>query len=118
MYADPEKIRQVLINLVSNAIKFTPMGGHVSIRVEVDAHSGMQRVSVTDTGVGISPEDQRHIFNKFEQVPSARKHIQGAKGTGLGLSICKALIELHGQILSVNSRPGVGSVFSFTLPRA
>ncbi len=115
-YADPEKIRHVLINLVSNAIKFTPPGGHVSIAIEPGTQEGTQAVSVCDTGVGISESDQGKIFNKFEQVATARKHIKGAKGTGLGLSISKALIELHGQILTVQSRPGEGSAFSFMLP--
>jgi signal transduction histidine kinase len=116
--ADPEKIRQVLVNLVSNAIKFTPPGGSVRICVEPTESDGAQRVSVIDSGMGIAETDQARIFDKFEQVPSARKGIQGPKGTGLGLAISRALIELHGQTLNVRSRLGEGSTFSFALPAA
>lgn len=114
--ADPDKIRQILTNLVANAIKFTPEKGRIEIRLEPDPGRKNVRVSVKDTGIGIAPEDQAAIFNKFEQVRSARQNIKGPKGTGLGLSICKALVELHGGALAVESRPGEGSTFSFTVP--
>ncbi len=117
-WADPDKIRHVLMNLVSNAIKFTPPGGTIRIRIEKEQTDGRQRISVIDTGLGITESDQANIFNKFEQVYSARKNIQGPKGTGLGLAICKALIELHGQTLEVQSRLGEGSTFYFALPVA
>jgi signal transduction histidine kinase len=115
--ADPEKIRQVLINLVSNAIKFTPAGGRIQIQLRRDDPGGVC-VSVKDTGIGIALEDQSSIFNKFEQIASARRNVTGPKGTGLGLSISKALIELHGQTLNIQSDTGRGSCFYFVLPAA
>jgi signal transduction histidine kinase len=114
--ADPDKIRQVLINLVSNAIKFTSAGGHIRIEVEEEKEKGTVRLSVEDTGIGIAEADQVKIFSKFEQVRTARQSISGPKGTGLGLAISRALIELHGQSLSLQSRIGKGSAFSFALP--
>jgi signal transduction histidine kinase len=114
--ADADKIRHVLTNLVSNAIKFTPPGGHVLIRIEPQPLKHGLLISVSDTGVGIAEADQMKIFSKFEQVVSARKVIQGPKGTGLGLAISKALVELHGQTLNVKSRLGEGSTFFFSLP--
>jgi len=114
--ADPEKIRQVLTNLLANAIKFTPDGGCITIRGEELSAEKQIRLSVSDTGIGISATDQAKIFSKFEQVSSARPTVKGPKGTGLGLAICKALIELHGGELGVRSFPGQGSTFYFTLP--
>jgi signal transduction histidine kinase len=124
-WADPDKIRQVLVNLLSNAIKFTPERGTIDVGLSrypgeesLPAGQAALRVYVKDTGLGIAPEDQAKIFNKFEQVHSARRNIKGPKGTGLGLSICRALVELHGGILGVESKPGEGSCFYFTLPTA
>jgi signal transduction histidine kinase len=114
--ADPEKIRQVLVNLVSNAIKFTPEGGAIEVGLEVMPARKAVRLFVKDTGIGIAAEEQRKIFNKFEQVRSARRSVQGPKGTGLGLSICRALVELHGGVMGVQSEVGKGSCFHFTLP--
>lgn len=115
-HGDQDKIRHVLVNLIANAIKFTPRGGRVEIRLE-SSHGGKSLcVRVSDTGLGIAESDQAKIFSKFEQVRSARQSIQGPKGTGLGLAICKELVELHGGTLNVQSEPGKGSVFSFTLP--
>jgi signal transduction histidine kinase len=74
------------------------------------------RVTVQDSGIGVAPQDQLKIFNKFEQVHGARQTVKGPKGTGLGLSICRALVELHGGSLGVESRPGEGSTFFFMLP--
>lgn len=116
--ADPEKIQQVLINLVSNAIKFTPDGGHIEISIEHLAPRKSLRVCVTDSGIGLDLKDQLTIFNKFEQVQNARRQVQGPKGTGLGLSICRELIQKHGGELGVTSRLGQGSTFFFTLPAA
>jgi signal transduction histidine kinase len=115
--ADPDKVHQVLVNLLSNAIKFTPEGGMIRVRVELLSDKEL-KVSVTDSGVGISDADQKKIFNKFEQVTSARAKVKGPKGTGLGLAICKGLVELQGGSLAVQSTPGVGSTFSFTVPMA
>jgi GAF domain-containing protein len=109
--ADERKIRQVVLNLLSNAIKFTPEGG----RIEVAAvpKDGLVEVSVSDTGVGIAPEDQDAIFEEFRQVGTAEKK---AEGTGLGLTLCRKFIELHGGRIWVKSEVGVGSTFTFTIP--
>jgi GAF domain-containing protein len=109
--ADERKIRQVVLNLLSNAIKFTPEGG----RIEVAAvpKDGCVEVSVSDTGVGIAPEDQERVFEEFHQVGTAEKK---AEGTGLGLTLCRNFIELHGGRIWVQSQVGVGSTFTFTIP--
>lgn len=110
--ADRAKIRRVLQNLLSNALKFTPKGG----RVEFSAgqRDGRILVSVSDTGVGIAPEDVDRLFDKYEQARS--RATRGEKGTGLGLYITKQLVELHGSEIKVESEVGKGSTFSFTLP--
>src|SRR6185436_2655603 len=98
-------------NLLSNAIKFTPEGG----RIEVAAapRDGSVEVSVSDTGVGIAPEDQDAIFEEFRQVGKAEKK---AERTGLGLTLCRKFIELHGGKIWVKSQVDVGSTFTFTIP--
>jgi GAF domain-containing protein len=109
--ADERKIRQVVLNLLSNAIKFTPEGG----RIEVAAmpKDGFVEVSVSDTGVGVAPEDQERVFEEFRQVGTAEKK---AEGTGLGLTLCRKFIELHGGKIWVKSELGAGSTFTFTIP--
>jgi two-component system, NtrC family, sensor kinase len=109
--ADERKTRQVVLNLLSNAIKFTPEGG----RIEVGAvpKDGFVEVSVSDTGVGIAPEDQEAVFEEFRQVGTADKKVEG---TGLGLTLCRKFVELHGGRISVTSQVGVGSTFTFTIP--
>jgi len=109
--ADERKVRQVVLNLLSNAIKFTPEGGRIEVRaVPVD---GSVEVSVTDTGVGIAPEDQEAVFEEFRQVgTSAAKQ----EGTGLGLALCRKFVELHGGTIWVTSAVGAGSTFTFRLP--
>ncbi len=109
--ADERKVRQVVLNLLSNAIKFTPEGG----RVEVSgaARDGAVEVSVSDTGVGIAPEDQAAVFEEFRQVGTAAKK---AEGTGLGLTLCRKFVELHGGRIWVKSEVGLGSTFTFSLP--
>jgi signal transduction histidine kinase len=108
---DERKIKQVLLNLLSNAIKFTPEGGRVGVRAEpVDEHV---KVAVSDTGVGIAPEDHEAVFEEFRQVGTAEKK---AEGTGLGLALARKFIELHGGRIWVQSQVGVGSTFTFTLP--
>ncbi|HZI40599.1 MAG TPA: GAF domain-containing protein, partial [Gemmatimonadaceae bacterium] len=109
--ADERKIRQVLLNLLSNAIKSTPEGG----RIEVGAKplDGFIEVSVTDTGVGIPPEDQEAIFEEFKQVGTASKKVEG---TGLGLALSRKFIELHDGKVWVKSQVGAGSTFTFTVP--
>jgi PAS domain S-box-containing protein len=114
MHADPEKVRQILLNLVSNAIKFTPPGGHV--RVSADALLHEVRICVADTGVGIPPDRQAAIFEPFTQVH--RTLSQPTEGTGLGLAISRELARgMHGD-LTVRSTPGEGSTFILTLPLA
>src|SRR6266852_3047590 len=109
--ADERKIRQVVLNLLSNAIKFTPEGGRIEVRaVPVDE---TVEVSVSDTGVGIAPEDLEAVFEEFRQVGTADKK---AEGTGLGLALARKFIELHGGRIWVKSEPGTGSTFTFTLP--
>jgi len=109
--ADERKVKQVLLNLLSNAIKFTPEGGRIEVRAApVD---GTVEVSVTDTGVGIAPEDQEAVFEEFRQVGTADKR---AEGTGLGLALCRKFAELHGGTIWVTSAVGVGSTFTFRLP--
>ncbi|HEX2226715.1 MAG TPA: ABC transporter substrate binding protein [Candidatus Binatia bacterium] len=111
--ADRSKINQILTNLLGNAIKFTPGSGRVTVSASGNAKEGVQ-VSVSDTGPGIPPEEREKIFDKFYQIGEAA----GAKpkGTGLGLPICKALVELHGGRIWVESEANRGSTFHFTLP--
>jgi len=109
--ADERKVKQVLLNLLSNALKFTPEGGEISVRAEL--RDGMAEISVTDTGVGIAPEDQEAVFEEFRQVGTAEKKVEG---TGLGLAISRKFIELHGGRIWVKSQVGTGSTFAFTLP--
>ncbi|WP_233166140.1 ATP-binding protein [Archangium sp. Cb G35] len=109
--ADRERVLQVLSNLVGNAIKFTPASGTVTLRArQVD---GMVRISVKDNGPGIAPEDVPHLFERFWRASGVSE-----RGTGLGLSIVKSIVEAHGGSLWVETWPGVGSTFFFTLPAA
>jgi signal transduction histidine kinase len=109
---DERKVKQVLVNLLSNAVKFTPEGGQ--IKVEANLGDSAVIVSVTDTGIGIAPEDQETIFEEFRQVGT--NYAQKREGTGLGLTLTKKFIELHGGKLWVESEVGKGSKFTFTLP--
>ncbi len=111
--ADHRGLKQVLLNLISNAVKFTPEGG--SITVSVAAHGeGRQRVAVADTGIGIAHEDVARLARPFEQVEG--QHSKTTQGTGLGLALTKSLIELHRGVMSIDSEPGAGTVVSFDLP--
>jgi signal transduction histidine kinase len=109
---DERKIKQVLLNLLSNAVKFTPEGGRIGISAR-QADSSVE-ISVSDTGIGIAPEDQPKIFEEFRQVSSDYAH--KVEGTGLGLTLAKKFVELHGGRIWVTSELGKGSTFSFTLP--
>jgi GAF domain-containing protein len=111
IHADERKVKQVLLNLLSNALKFTPEGGQVDVRARVAG--GFAQLSVTDTGVGIAPADQEAVFEEFRQVGASSKK---AEGTGLGLAISRKFVELHGGTIGVTSVPGRGSTFTFTLP--
>jgi signal transduction histidine kinase len=110
--ADAAKLNQILLNLLTNAIKYTHENGDVS--VEARPKEGLVEIWVTDTGIGISQEDIDRIFQRFTQVDSSASRLQG--GTGLGLAITKELVELHGGEIRVQSKLGKGSSFIFTLP--
>ena len=112
-WADRDKVIQVLMNLIGNALKFTPTGGKVTIAVTKNSAAWMQ-ISVTDTGPGIPAEEVNKVFGRFYQIGQAGT--QKTQGTGLGLAISKALVEMHGGKIWVESEAGKGSTFSFTLP--
>ena len=109
--ADQRKVKQVLLNLLSNAVKFTPEGGRIDVRAALVDRS--VEMSVTDTGIGIAPEDQEAVFEEFRQVGKAEKK---AEGTGLGLALCRKFVELHGGRIWVKSEIGAGSTFTFSVP--
>jgi PAS domain S-box-containing protein len=111
--ADKVRFREILNNLLSNAVKFTPEGGNVRVENFGDG-AGMMNFSVSDTGIGIAPEDQQAVFDKFRQVGSTMRGVR--EGTGLGLAIVKSFVEMHGGTISLESAPGEGSRFSFTVP--
>jgi signal transduction histidine kinase len=109
---DERKIKQILLNLLSNAVKFTPEGGRIELRAS-QSNSAVE-ISVSDTGIGISREDQATIFEEFRQVGGDYAHKK--EGTGLGLTLAKKFVELHGGKIWVESEVGKGSRFIFTLP--
>jgi len=116
VWADRLRLKQILLNLLSNAAKFTEQG-----TITVDAGPAQDdptylQISVTDTGIGMTAEQQKHIFDRFRQADSSTTRRYG--GSGLGLAICKQLIEMHGGTITVRSQSGAGSTFSFTLPLA
>jgi PAS domain S-box-containing protein len=113
VHGDPTRLRQVLINLIGNAIKFTEHG-HILVEIGADA-GGDVLISVSDTGIGMSEAVQRNLFRKFVQADSTTTRRFG--GTGLGLAICKQLVELMGGRIGVESEPGAGARFWFTVPR-
>jgi signal transduction histidine kinase len=108
---DERKVKQVLLNILSNALKFTPEGGRIDVRTALK--EGTVEISVTDTGVGIAPEDQEAIFEEFRQVGTSDKKVEG---TGLGLALSRRFVELHGGRIWVQSQEGMGSTFTFTIP--
>ena len=112
--ADGSRIRQLVMNLLTNAVKYTPAGGRVRLWLERD--DGRVRFGVSDTGIGIAPGDLPHIFDRFWRADSARTRTAERPGVGLGLAICKWIAEAHGGTIEVQSRPGRGTTFSVTLP--
>ena len=114
LQADARRLKQILVNLLSNAVKFTPEGGKVTLEVHTNRAEGIVNFSVTDTGIGISEDDQKRLFQPFTQLDSSlsRKY----DGTGLGLALVKRLTELHGGTVSLESEVGRGSCFTVSLP--
>jgi signal transduction histidine kinase len=108
--ADGRRLRQIVFNLVSNAVKFTPRDGRIDVSARLD--DGQVEIAVGDTGPGIAREEQETIFEEFKQATDGKR----AEGTGLGLPLSRKLVELHGGRLWVESEPGHGSTFRFTLP--
>jgi two-component system sensor histidine kinase GlrK len=123
---DINKIQQVVDNLLSNAIKYTPEGQSIEVKAEIyppvsadsrgDREGRFLRVSVSDTGIGIPPEFQARIFDRFQEIKPKQKGVPGTKGTGLGLSIARHIVQAHGGRIWVESVPGKGSTFIFVLP--
>jgi signal transduction histidine kinase len=109
--ADPERLLQALGNLVANALKFARDGGRITLRAE-QRPTGV-RLSVQDTGAGIAADDLPHVFDRYWQ---KRRAGGGKRGTGLGLAIVRGIVEAHGGTVDVESTPGEGSEFSFTIP--
>lgn len=124
LYADAERLQQVVRNLLSNALRFTQEGGHItittSVSAEKEAGAGGQearrvvKLCVSDTGCGIAPEYHKLIFERFSQIHDRDRERSGSQG--LGLTVVKMIVELHGGEVSVQSAPGQGSVFTCTLP--
>jgi two-component system, OmpR family, sensor kinase len=113
---DRHRIREMLLNIVTNAIKYTPQGGTLSLSLEEDEQSVI--FTVRDSGIGIAPGDLPHIFDRFWRADPARSRTGDRPGTGLGLAITKWIAEAHGGTISVQSRPGRGSIFTVRLPKA
>ncbi|GAC1684104.1 MAG: hypothetical protein NVS9B9_06110 [Ktedonobacteraceae bacterium] len=118
--ADSRQITRVLVNLVHNAIKFTPSGGTITMGTTLLAGQGMQRFFVHDTGVGIRSEELPRVFERFYKTDRARSKADyfgpGGGGTGLGLAIARHVVEAHGGRINAESVLGQGSLFMFTLP--
>jgi len=112
---DRSRVRQLALNLIENAVKYTPRGGQVS--VELGSSNGRAVFTVADTGIGIAPGDLPHVFDRFWRADSARTRTSERAGTGLGLAICKWIAEAHGGTIEVQSRPGRGTTFTVGLPR-
>ncbi|HEX5465219.1 MAG TPA: ATP-binding protein [Candidatus Limnocylindrales bacterium] len=112
---DEDRLGQVIVNLVHNAVKFSPSGGEVAVRVR--AAGSAVEVAVIDHGIGMAPAEARRVFERFYKIDRARSRRAGS-GTGLGLSIARHIVESHGGRIGVESAEGVGSTFTFTLPVA
>jgi signal transduction histidine kinase len=111
--ADPERVEQILVNLISNALRYTSRG---SVTVKVYPEGDKAWITVIDTGLGIAEADLPHVFERFWRADRSRDRSSG--GTGIGLAICRRLVELHGGGIEVQSQLGKGSMFRFSLPIA
>jgi two-component system OmpR family sensor kinase len=111
---DPLFLRQLILNITENGLKYTPAGGEVELKVKGDRDQGVVRIFVSDTGVGIAPKDRKRVFDRFFRVDKARSRNTG--GTGLGLSICQWIAQAHEGQIAVKSKVGKGSTFTVTLP--
>jgi len=123
VYADRDKVRQVLVNLITNAVKYSPNGGEIRLTISDNVElppdhprGKFVRIAVSDQGIGIAPEDLPRIWERFYRVDNGNTRRIG--GTGLGLSIARALVELHGGRIWAESKLNKGSTFYFTLPVA
>ena len=121
--ADRRRVERVLANLVGNAIKYTPVGGRITLGADVrpagpggEGTTAMARFWISDTGTGIPEEDRLRVFEKFQR--GREKDIEGIQGTGLGLAIARQIVEEHGGRIWIEGAPGGGSTFIFTLPLA
>jgi heavy metal sensor kinase len=112
---DPTRWRQLILNLLENAVKYTPPGGTVWLRLE--ASPAIVRLAVSDTGIGIAAGDLPHLFDRFWRADTARTRMGERAGTGLGLAICKWIVEAHGGSIDATSRPGRGTTLTVVLPR-
>jgi signal transduction histidine kinase len=110
--ADERKFKQILLNLLSNAVKFTPDGGRIDVNARRESDNVV--IAVHDTGIGIAAQDQAAVFEEFRQV--GRDYTSKHEGTGLGLALTKKFVELHGGRIWLESEPGKGSTFTFTIP--
>jgi len=110
--ADERKFKQILVNLLSNAVKFTPDGGRIDVNARREEDNVV--IAVHDTGIGIAAQDQAAVFEEFRQV--GRDYTNKQEGTGLGLTLTKKFVELHGGRIWLDSEPGKGSTFTFTIP--
>jgi signal transduction histidine kinase len=111
--ADADRMEQIVVNLVSNAVKYSPDGGKIC--VDIEDPGGCVILRISDQGMGMAPEQMKNLFQKFYRTPDARR--SGIKGTGLGLYLIKQLIEAHGGTISVVSAPGQGTAFTVELPK-
>ena len=116
--ADPDKLRQVFTNLLSNAFKFTPEGGKITIEAKNSASENFVEIAVKDTGAGIAQEELKKVFDKFQQIKPSEGKVKKVKGTGLGLAIVRGIVEAHGGRIWIESQLNKGSNFIFTLPKA
>jgi two-component system OmpR family sensor kinase len=111
---DPLFLRQLILNITENGLKYTPSGGEVELKVKGDRDQGVVKIFVSDTGVGIAPKDRKRVFDRFFRADKARSRETG--GTGLGLSICRWIAQAHKGQIAVKSKVGKGSTFTVTLP--